>query len=202
MGMVACIVGVSFIGCRQGGDISTVEEIQNQDTLIVLCSRLYESRTYEQYLGRWASDSLVLQLVDAGELDEGGWLKALETSNGALLTGGADLDPGLYGQAGDTILCGDIQPIRDSIENRLLNWVNETGVPCLGVCRGLQHMNVYMRAALWIPICLDFTEICTVLDCKEVREIPFIQCELLPFLTASMLKSATKVSRFHTTTRA
>ena len=73
MGMVVCIVGVSFIGCRQGGDISTVEEIQNQDTLIVLCSRLYESRTYEQYLERWASDSLILQLVDAGELDEGGW---------------------------------------------------------------------------------------------------------------------------------
>jgi len=148
MGMVAFIVGGSFLGCRQGGDISTVEEVRNQDTLIVLCSRLYESRTYEHYLGRWASDSLVLQLVDAGELDEGGWLKALETSNGVLLTGGADLDPGLYGQAGDTILCGDIQPIRDSIENRLLNWVNETGVPCLGICRGLQHMNVHAGGTL------------------------------------------------------
>ena len=178
-----------------------MEEVRIQDTLIVLCSRLYESRTYEQFIGQWASDSLVLQFVDAGELDENGWPKALKASNGVLLTGGADLDPKLYGQAGDTILCGDIQPIRDSIEIRLLNWVNETGVPCLGVCRGLQHMNVYAGGTL-DPHLPRFMVTCIALDCKEVHEIPHIQSVLSRFLKALMLKLATKVLRFHTTIRA
>ena len=148
MGMAAFLIGWACTSCQPGRNSPTVEAVRIQDTLIVLCSRLYESRTYEQFIGQWASDSLVLQFVDAGELDENGWPKALKASNGVLLTGGADLDPKLYGQAGDTILCGDIQPIRDSIEIRLLNWVNETGVPCLGVCRGLQHMNVYAGGTL------------------------------------------------------
>lgn len=148
MGIAACLVAGAFMGCQPRPDSPLVEEGRNQDTLNVLCSRLYESKTYEHYLGRWASDSLVLQFVDAGELDETEWLEALKASDGVLLTGGADLHPNLYGQAGDTLLCGDIQPIRDSIEIRLLNWVNETGVPCLGICRGLQHMNVHAGGTL------------------------------------------------------
>jgi putative glutamine amidotransferase len=142
---------ISFAGC-QGMD-GAHKHIADQsdgptDTLVVLCSRLFESRTYEQYLDQWSSDSLVFRFVDAGQLEASQWPNVLLGADGVLLTGGADLDPKLYGQAGDTILCGDIHPVRDSVEIRLLTWVDDTGLPCLGICRGLQHMNVFAGGTL------------------------------------------------------
>ncbi len=149
MGLTLGLIG--FWGCQDSAapdaDGRTINE-HPSDTLRVLCSRLFESKTYENYLNRWSSEALVFEFVDAGELAEDEWLNALNASDGVLLTGGADLDPKLYGQAGDTVLCGDIHPIRDSVEVRLLSWVDQTGLPCLGICRGLQHMNVFSGGTL------------------------------------------------------
>lgn len=145
-----CALFFSF-GCRNApsspAPIAATSE-HSLDTLVVLCSRLFESKTYEDYLSRLASDSLVFEFFDAGLLREDEWSNMLKLSDGILLTGGADLNPKLYDQAGDTILCGDIHPIRDSVEVRLLTWVDDTGLPCLGICRGLQHMNVFAGGTL------------------------------------------------------
>jgi putative glutamine amidotransferase len=149
VGFVCAIIGSS--GC-QNNDASDARERVNYDsqpdTIRVLCSRLFSSRTYELFLNRFASEDFVLDFVDAGQLRAEDWNDALRITDGVLLTGGADLHPKLYEQEEDTLLCGDIHPVRDSVEIRLLTWVEQTGIPCLGVCRGLQHMNVFAGGTL------------------------------------------------------
>jgi putative glutamine amidotransferase len=65
----------------------------------------------------------------------------LELLDGLLLAGGADIDPGSYGQAAhaETV---DTVPERDSFEIALTRAAIERDLPVLGICRGMQLINV------------------------------------------------------------
>ena len=65
----------------------------------------------------------------------------LDRIDGLLLSGGADIDPVRYG---DTIKgwCGPIQIRRDAQEMVMLKGAFEKKMPVLGICRGLQFLNV------------------------------------------------------------
>jgi putative glutamine amidotransferase len=67
--------------------------------------------------------------------------EALRTMDGLLLSGGADLDPSRYGQpiAGSH----DIEPDRDELEALAWQAAESRQVPVLGICRGLQAINVF-----------------------------------------------------------
>ena len=69
-------------------------------------------------------------------------------ADGVLMTGGADIHPERYGHAADTARCGAIDMERDRIESELLRAVDSLHLPCLGVCRGLQFMNVHNGGTL------------------------------------------------------
>jgi putative glutamine amidotransferase len=117
------------------------------DTLTVIASRLFESRTYESYLDSLAAPSTI-RWVNASELDSVGVESALRRANGVLLTGGADIHPARYGQPADTSRCGDIDLERDALEQQLLQGIHRFHLPALGICRGLQHMNVFEGGSL------------------------------------------------------
>lgn len=72
---------------------------------------------------------------------------AVKTCDGLLLPGGDDIDPKLYGQT-PTEKCGKQNPLRDEIDPILLKTFLETGKPILGVCRGMQMMNVFCGGTL------------------------------------------------------
>ena len=61
--------------------------------------------------------------------------------DGLVLQGGADIDPSLYGDAPTDVL-GPTDPIRDRFELELLRAFAAAGKPVLGVCRGMQLVNV------------------------------------------------------------
>jgi putative glutamine amidotransferase len=61
--------------------------------------------------------------------------------DGLVLTGGADVDPALYGQAPDPAL-GTVEHDRDTWELALLAAAEARGLPVLCVCRGVQLLNV------------------------------------------------------------
>ncbi len=63
-----------------------------------------------------------------------------------LLPGGGDLEPWRYGQE-NTASCG-LEPERDEAELRLLGAFIAAGKPVLGICRGLQVVNVFFGGTL------------------------------------------------------
>jgi len=67
--------------------------------------------------------------------------EALDLIDGLVLAGGADIDPGSYGQAAhaETV---DTVPERDAFELALTRGAIERDLPVLGICRGMQLINV------------------------------------------------------------
>ena len=67
--------------------------------------------------------------------------------DGIIIAGGEDVDPRLYGQA-PAPLTGPVDPIRDAFELGLIRAGLAHGIPVLGVCRGLQLINVALGGTL------------------------------------------------------
>jgi putative glutamine amidotransferase len=71
--------------------------------------------------------------------------------DGLLLTGGGDLDPALYGEA-PLPECGEPERERDEVEVALTRWALDERLPLLGVCRGMQLLNVVQGGSLYQDI--------------------------------------------------
>jgi putative glutamine amidotransferase len=67
--------------------------------------------------------------------------------DGLVLSGGADIDPALYGAEREPG-CGTIERERDLWELAILSAAMERGVPVFGICRGLQVLNVVRGGTL------------------------------------------------------
>jgi gamma-glutamyl-gamma-aminobutyrate hydrolase PuuD len=66
--------------------------------------------------------------------------ETLDALDGLILSGGADIDPALYGAGNhDTTIT---QPERDTAEFALLEAALAREMPVLGICRGMQVLNV------------------------------------------------------------
>jgi putative glutamine amidotransferase len=71
---------------------------------------------------------------------------AFAAMDGLLLSGGADIDPARYGEA--PAGARHAEPGRDALEDEALSAAMHAGVPILGVCRGLQAINVFAGGSL------------------------------------------------------
>lgn len=69
------------------------------------------------------------------------------TLDGLLLQGGADIDPSLYGEEPSPAV-GAPDRVRDRFELDLLRAFAEFGKPVLGICRGMQLINVAFGGTL------------------------------------------------------
>ena len=72
--------------------------------------------------------------------------EAMDGVSGLVLTGGADIAPARYGQAPDG--AQKAQPERDAMEFALFDYATRRNMPTLGICRGMQLVNVAMGGSL------------------------------------------------------
>ena len=77
----------------------------------------------------------------------GGTGRLLERLDAVLLAGGPDIDPGRYGSAPHP-RAGAPHRVRDDWEFDLLRGALDRGLPVLGVCRGMQVLNVALGGSL------------------------------------------------------
>lgn len=75
----------------------------------------------------------------------------VELLDGLLLTGGPDVDPHYYDEEAHVNL-GSVEPERDKYEMQLSNWALDRGIPILGICRGMQLLNVVLGGNLYQDI--------------------------------------------------
>ncbi len=76
------------------------------------------------------------------------YLPEVDTSyDGLLLCGGDDVNPQLYGE--ENTACGSIDTARDAAELALIQAFLEAGKPVMGICRGMQIINVYFGGSLY-----------------------------------------------------
>ena len=76
---------------------------------------------------------------------------ALDGCDGLLLTGGEDIDPAWYGAAPSPLLSPPSKE-RDLFELALFAVARQRGLPILGVCRGIQLINVALGGTLFQDI--------------------------------------------------
>ncbi len=80
--------------------------------------------------------------------DENRLAEYIDSFDGILFAGGVDIDPAHYGEQVmfDSV---EIDPDRDAFELALYRHVKQSGKPILGVCRGLQLLNVAEGGTLY-----------------------------------------------------
>lgn len=96
---------------------------------------------------RASTDLLVLAVQAVGGepvpllVDAPSWTAQIRTLDGLVLSGGNAVDPRRYGQVNEG-LCRTVIPHRDELEFEAFQFCREHGLPVLGVCRGIQFLNV------------------------------------------------------------
>jgi len=74
----------------------------------------------------------------------------LDGASGLLLTGGADIEPALYGETrAQGVELDHPSSERDRLECELLDEARSRGLPVLAICRGLQLLNARLGGTLW-----------------------------------------------------
>ncbi len=71
--------------------------------------------------------------------------------DGILIPGGVDMDPATFGEPRHPML-GAVDPARDRAELQLTRWAVEDRKPVLGLCRGIQVINVALGGTLYQDI--------------------------------------------------
>ncbi len=94
-------------------------------------------------------------------------IQVLDLCDGLILTGGPDLHPALFGEEIKPA-CGSICPARDVLEQTLYHHALERDMPVLGICRGIQAINVFQGGTLYQDLPTEKPS-----DCRHEMEKPY-----------------------------
>jgi putative glutamine amidotransferase len=122
----------------------TVGEVINYENGEAWTPIIYgQFHTYTDAVARAGGAPFIIPLVD----DEAILRKLYDQCHGLLLSGGHDLDPGTYNAPPAPV---KLKPSskRDKQELQLLKWALEDDKPVLGICRGMQLLNVALSGSL------------------------------------------------------
>lgn len=124
-------------------------------------------RTYIEAIMNAGGEPVLIARPEEAVLNE-----ILSTIDGILLAGGADIDPSLYNEKRSG-LTRDVDQDRDRVEITLARLAQEKNIPILGVCRGLQVMNVALGGTLYQDLASELNETLAH-DMHKTRERNFL----------------------------
>lgn len=113
------------------------------------------SESYKKYVEWLKYNNPNIECVDLYFIDKQKAEEVLKECSGLVLTGGPDVEPSRYGKAGDSSRC-EIDFKRDTHEFEIIRKAIELKMPVLGVCRGLQILNVAYGGTLIVDIPSDY----------------------------------------------
>ncbi len=102
---------------------------------------------YLQALARAGATPLLLPSIEPQQ----NWQALYQRVDAVLFTGGGDIVPARYGGDGHPRVNGE-EPDRDALELALLRACVDDGKPFLGICRGLQLINVGLGGTLYADL--------------------------------------------------
>jgi putative glutamine amidotransferase len=115
-------------------------------SLTIGISKASGGAKYSNYANwiRGAGDDIeIINLIESEDLESD-----MARIDALLLTGGPDIEPGRYQHPEAVEKCEVMDIPRDEAEFRMLELAEERELPVLGVCRGLQVVNVYYGGTL------------------------------------------------------
>ena len=113
---------------------------------LVLTDPLRTESERERYL-RWLRLSDLVLALDVLTPERGDPANLIGC-HGVVLTGGGDVDPSSYGRGDAASVVSEVRVDRDRMEHALVHEAIRLGIPVLGICRGMQMVNVALGGTL------------------------------------------------------
>lgn len=121
----------------------------------------------------WLSDPYIniINAYDCTNLDS-----ILLLADGIVLTGGEDINPLMYGDSSNLQLCEKIDFRRDTLEKKLFDYSLSKKIPLIGVCRGMQMMNVAHGGTLYGDLPTEIGDLVIHRNNGEVMHDVVVKC--------------------------
>ncbi|MBU1010817.1 MAG: gamma-glutamyl-gamma-aminobutyrate hydrolase family protein [Bacteroidetes bacterium] len=136
------LVAIIMVSCTSNGK-------KPHELTIAISKERKNEKKYSDWLAR---QQVSFQFIDMSLLSVQDALSALDRCDALVLTGGNDIYPEIYGKGNDSLRCGEFDRTRDSLEQALFTKASSEAMPILGICRGLQMINVCVSGSLYIDL--------------------------------------------------
>ena len=129
--------------------------------------------------------------------DEKALIALLDTLDGIVLSGGADIDPEYLGE--EPLSCVSINPRRDRQELMLVHLATDRQIPVLGICRGIQVLTAALGGKLYQDIKTQHDKPCIEHSQTIARGLPShdVKLEKDSLLYGFFGKETLAVNSFH-----
>jgi putative glutamine amidotransferase len=105
----------------------------------------FVNRTYLETFQKYGVNTI---LLTTGNSD----LEAiLDLCDGLVLTGGDDIDPKYFHEENQGLSKG-VEPLVDELDQRIISYAVKNKKPLLGICRGMQAINVFSGGSIYQDI--------------------------------------------------